>query len=59
MTRSYMYLGQRPVDLPGVVQKEALYCAVGRCATRLKDLIPFGQWLEHTLIAEAQESNSR
>ncbi|EPT02714.1 hypothetical protein FOMPIDRAFT_1159700 [Fomitopsis schrenkii] len=51
-------VGQRPVDLPGVVQKEALYCAVGRCATRLKDLIPFGQWLEHTLIAEAQESNS-
>ncbi|KAH9938596.1 ARM repeat-containing protein [Fomitopsis serialis] len=51
-------VGQRPVDLPGVVQKEALYCAVGRCATRLKESIPFGQWLEHTLIAEAQDSNA-
>ncbi|TFY59275.1 hypothetical protein EVJ58_g5888 [Rhodofomes roseus] len=42
----------------GVVQKEALYCAVGRCATRLKDLIPFGQWLEHTLMAEAQDPSA-
>ncbi|KZT71615.1 ARM repeat-containing protein [Daedalea quercina L-15889] len=50
--------GQRPVDLPDVVQKEALYCAIGRCATRLKDLIPFGQWLEHTLIAETQDPNA-
>ncbi|KAI0938258.1 hypothetical protein AcV5_001092 [Taiwanofungus camphoratus] len=49
--------GQRSVDLASVVQKEALYCAIGRCASRLKESIPFDEWLEHTLVAEAQDTN--
>ncbi|TFK43406.1 armadillo-type protein [Crucibulum laeve] len=48
---------QRPNDLVGVIQKEALYCAIGRCALRLKDSIPFEQWLEHTLVTEARDPN--
>lgn len=47
------------MDLPTIIQKEALYCAVGRCAIRLKDAIPFNQWLETSLVAEAQETNQR
>ncbi|PCH41237.1 ARM repeat-containing protein [Wolfiporia cocos MD-104 SS10] len=50
-------VSQHPTDLAGVIQREALYCAVGRCASKMKDVIPFGQWLEHTLIAEAQETS--
>ncbi|KAF8639750.1 hypothetical protein AX17_001012 [Amanita inopinata Kibby_2008] len=48
---------QSTTDLPSVVQKEALYCAIGRCAQRLKDVIPFNQWLHQTLAAEAQATN--
>ena len=51
--------GQHAVDLPSVIQKEALYCVVGRCANRLKDTIPFDRWLEQTLIPEAQETNAK
>ncbi|KAJ2920088.1 hypothetical protein MD484_g369, partial [Candolleomyces efflorescens] len=40
-------------DLPGILQKEALYCAIGRCAIRLKDRLPFADWLEKTLAVEA------
>lgn len=40
-----------------MIQKEALYCAVGRCDIRLKDTIPFQQWLETSLITEAQETS--
>ncbi|KAL1944202.1 hypothetical protein VTO73DRAFT_3387 [Trametes versicolor] len=47
-------VGQRSTDLPAIIQKEALYCAVGRCAIRLKETIPFEQWLDTTLITEAQ-----
>ncbi|KDQ64644.1 hypothetical protein JAAARDRAFT_187954 [Jaapia argillacea MUCL 33604] len=50
-------IGQPTVDLPSIIQKEAVYCAIGRCPTRLKDVIPFQQWLEHTLMAEARETN--
>ncbi|EKM80164.1 hypothetical protein AGABI1DRAFT_120195 [Agaricus bisporus var. burnettii JB137-S8] len=46
------------VDLDSVIQKEALYCALGRCAYRLKDEIPFNQWLQHTLSHEAKEPNN-
>jgi hypothetical protein len=35
------------------LQKEALYCAIGRCAVRLKDRLPFSEWLEKTLAVEA------
>ncbi|KAJ3573347.1 hypothetical protein NP233_g2485 [Leucocoprinus birnbaumii] len=43
------------VDLNSVVQKEAIYCALGRCAHRLKNEIPFDQWLQHTLVVESKE----
>lgn len=48
---------QSPTDLASVVQKEALYCAIGRCAIRMKDSIPFDEWLEHTLVIEARNTN--
>ncbi|OAX44518.1 ARM repeat-containing protein [Rhizopogon vinicolor AM-OR11-026] len=50
-------IAQPTVDLASVIQKEALYCAIGRCATRLRDVIPFSQWLQHNLLAEARETN--
>lgn len=50
-------LGQQTSDLPSILQKEAMYCAIGRCANRLKDEIPFEQWLETTLLPEARETN--
>ncbi|TBU32713.1 ARM repeat-containing protein [Dichomitus squalens] len=50
-------VGQRAIDLPAIIQKEALYCAVGRCAIRLKGAIPFKDWLESSLMAEAQETH--
>ncbi|KXN86407.1 Importin-11 [Leucoagaricus sp. SymC.cos] len=43
-------------DLSSVIQKEAVYCALGRCVHRLKAEIPFDQWLQHTLAVEANES---
>ncbi len=45
-------------DLSSVIQKEALYCALGRCTHRLKNEIPFDQWLQHTLSVEAKEPNN-
>ncbi|KAI1796323.1 ARM repeat-containing protein [Ganoderma leucocontextum] len=50
-------VGKPATDLPAIIQKEALYCAVGRCAIRLKDTIPFEEWLENSLMAEAQETH--
>lgn len=50
-------LAQPPTDLQGIIQKEALYCAFGRCASRLKDSIPFDDWLQNTLLAEASSTN--
>ncbi|KAJ2930226.1 hypothetical protein H1R20_g6892, partial [Candolleomyces eurysporus] len=44
---------QPTLDLPAILQKEALYCAIGRCAVRLKDRLPFAEWLEKTLAVEA------
>lgn len=55
----YLFADQPTVDLPSVIQKEALYCAIGRCASRLKDVIPFNEWLEHSLVPEAQETNQK
>ena len=50
---------QMSVDLASVVHKEALYCAIGRCATRMKEVIPFHEWLEHTLASEARDTNPK
>jgi hypothetical protein len=46
-------------DLSSIIQKEAVYCAIGRCANRLRDVIPFDQWLEQSLLPDSQESNPR
>jgi hypothetical protein len=54
-----MFIGQPTDDLPSVIQKEALYCAIGRCASRLKDVIPFNEWLEHSLVPEAQQTDPK
>ncbi|GBE79528.1 ARM repeat-containing protein [Sparassis crispa] len=51
-------VGQYSIDLAGILQKEALYCAIGRCAPRLKEVIPFNEWLSRTLLAEARETNA-
>lgn len=53
------FLAQPSSDLSSVIQKEALYCAIGRCAVRLKNTIPFNEWLEHTLTLEARETNPK
>ena len=50
---------QTSIDLASVVHKEALYCAIGRCATRMKEVIPFNEWLEHTLASEARDTNPK
>ncbi|KAG6830842.1 hypothetical protein H0H92_014494 [Tricholoma furcatifolium] len=47
------------IDLQVVLQKEAIYCALGRCATRVKDVIPFNEWLERSLAVEAQDNNPK
>ncbi|KIY49344.1 ARM repeat-containing protein [Fistulina hepatica ATCC 64428] len=44
-------------DLQSIVQKEALYCALGRCAPKLQDQIDFIEWLQAALVSEAQSSN--
>ncbi|KAJ6628769.1 armadillo-type protein [Mycena sp. CBHHK59/15] len=54
----YMSDANKPAtNLQEIIQKEALYCALGRCATKLKDALPFDQWLQTTLTAEAQSTN--
>lgn len=47
------------LDFDGILQKEALYCAIGRCAIRLKDELPFDQWTEETLSAESLSQNPK
>lgn len=44
-------------DLTGILQREAVYCAIGRTSTRMKQDIPFDEWLSSTLLPEAQETN--
>ncbi|PPQ99043.1 hypothetical protein CVT24_003603 [Panaeolus cyanescens] len=44
-------------DLDSIVQKEALYCAVGRCANRLRDHIQFAAYLENTFHPQAHDTN--
>ncbi|CAL1700530.1 unnamed protein product [Somion occarium] len=44
-------------DLTTILQKEALYCAIGRCAIRMKDSIPFEEWLQTNLAPEARDTN--
>ncbi len=46
-------------DLTSILQKEALYCALGRCASRMKDVITFDEWLSTDLAAEVRSTNPR
>ncbi|KAF7332027.1 Importin N-terminal domain-containing protein [Mycena kentingensis (nom. inval.)] len=51
----YQSFGTLPAsNLQEVIQKEALYCAIGRCALKLKATFPFEQWMITTLVGEAQ-----
>ncbi len=45
--------------MPVIVQKEALYCAIGRCALKLKAYIPFEQWAAESLVVEARSSDPK
>ncbi|KAF9268117.1 ARM repeat-containing protein [Marasmius fiardii PR-910] len=47
---------QPALDLEGTLQKEALYCALGRCCRRVKDIINFPPWIESVLRAEARDT---
>ncbi|KAJ7129521.1 armadillo-type protein [Mycena epipterygia] len=50
----YKIIATKPAqDMQEIIQKEALYCAIGRCATKLKTMIPFDDWLRTTLTDEA------
>ncbi|KIM21025.1 hypothetical protein M408DRAFT_81094 [Serendipita vermifera MAFF 305830] len=55
------YLGQvvanPATDFPSILRKEALYCAVGRCAHRLRDITGFDGWISQSLTAEALDPN--
>ncbi|KAK0206374.1 armadillo-type protein [Desarmillaria ectypa] len=44
-------------DMQVIVQKEAFYCAIGRCALKLKAYIPFEQWAAESLVVEARSSD--
>ncbi|ESK94397.1 importin 11 [Moniliophthora roreri MCA 2997] len=47
---------QPATDLDSTLQKEALYCALGRCCRRLKDIIRFLPWVNGTLTIEARDT---
>jgi hypothetical protein len=49
----------RANDLPSLMQKEALYCAVGRCVSQLQRHIQFDHWLETVLLPESQETDPK
>lgn len=54
-----MHPGLPMEDLENIVQKEALYCAIGRCAQRLKTVIPFQIWVSQYLAREAKSLNPK
>ncbi|KAG8934669.1 hypothetical protein FRC02_009496 [Tulasnella sp. 418] len=45
-----------PTDLNGILSREAVYCALGRCSARLRDAVSYEQWLP-ILDSESQEIN--
>lgn len=53
------FIAQPCADLDAVLQKEALYCAVGRCAFRLRDSIQFDSWVDVTFASEAQATDRK
>ncbi|KAJ7638980.1 armadillo-type protein [Roridomyces roridus] len=53
----YVNLATKPAgNLQEIIQKEALYCAIGRCAIKLKTMIPFDQWLQMSLYQEVHNT---
>ncbi|CAG7848308.1 SubName: Full=Uncharacterized protein {ECO:0000313/EMBL:CCA73991.1} [Serendipita indica DSM 11827] len=58
MIRTYLQrVREHPAtDLPSIIKQEAVYCAVGRCAHRLKD-IDFDSWISQSLAQEALDPN--
>lgn len=51
----FLFVPVRPGSTIGISQKEALYCAIGRCCQRLKEGdIHFEDWVNQILTAEVQ-----
>ncbi|KAJ3710388.1 ran binding protein 11 [Lentinula raphanica] len=51
---TFAEVADKPASDIGITNKEALYCAVGRCCGKLKGEIPFETWVSQVLIAEVQ-----
>ncbi|KAF8826887.1 hypothetical protein HHX47_DHR5000875 [Lentinula edodes] len=47
-------VADKPAAAIGIANKEALYCAVGRCCQKLKGEIPFEDWVNRILTVEVQ-----
>lgn len=43
-----------PINFQQILLKEAVYTALGQSSTELSKVIPFRQWLESSLLPEAQ-----
>lgn len=52
-------LARPTVELPDVLEKEAVYCAIGRCAARMSNVIPFNQWVDTILLPEVMNPNPK
>ncbi|KAF8489124.1 armadillo-type protein [Gautieria morchelliformis] len=58
LMKTFQQILVTPTDnLTKILQKEAMYCAIGRCASRLHNVLDFDEWLQKYLVSEAQESN--
>ncbi|PPR07214.1 hypothetical protein CVT26_012647 [Gymnopilus dilepis] len=58
LVSTFEHIAPQPcTDLESVLRKEALYCAIGRCASRLKTAIDFERWMNDVFAVEARESN--
>ncbi|KAJ7178998.1 armadillo-type protein [Mycena filopes] len=58
LVNMYNNFASKPAgDLQEIIQKEALYCAIGRCAPKLKAMIPFDHWIQTTLAEEVLKTD--
>lgn len=48
---------QPTLGLQNVLRKEAVYTAVGRCASRLKDFLNFEDFLQATLVRDSRNES--
>ncbi|KAJ4481713.1 armadillo-type protein [Lentinula edodes] len=51
---TFAEVADKPAAAIGIANKEALYCAVGRCCQKLKGEIPFEDWVNRILTVEVQ-----